>query len=274
MAETGAQFDRLVAVMRTLRSPEGCPWDREQTLLSLTPFVLEEAHEVIDAIERGDMDALKEEIGDHIFEGVFLAQVAADTGWFSVEDCLRTIVEKLVRRHPHVFQEDGRVHDAASKERAPSADAALARWNSLKTQEHPESGETPSTLGTVRKTLPSLLRAYKIGKRAAAVGFDWTTADDVIGKIEEEVAELRQTLDTDTRNPARAEEEMGDLLFAIANLSRKLGIEPESALRKANTKFTRRFNQLEQSFIASGRKLEAASLEEIEAEWGKIKRTE
>jgi nucleoside triphosphate diphosphatase len=274
MSETGAQFDKLVAVMRTLRSPEGCPWDREQTLLSLTPFVLEEAHEVIDAIERGDITALKEEIGDHIFEGVFLAQVAADAGLFSVKDSLRLVVDKLVRRHPHVFQEDGRVHDAASKERAPSADAALARWNLLKAQEHPESAQRQSTLGSVPKTLPSLLRAYKIGKRAAAVGFDWTTADDVIGKIEEEVAELRQTLDADTQNTARAEEEMGDLLFAIANLSRKLGIEPESALRKANVKFTRRFNRLEERFAASGRSLEGSTLEEMEAEWEKIKRAE
>ena len=122
MAGAGEEFEKLVAVMRTLRSPEGCPWDREQTLDSLTHFVLEEAHEVVDAIERGDTSALKEEIGDHIFEGVFLAQVAAEDGLFSVEDSLRTIVNKLVRRHPHVFQEDGRVHDAESKERAPISD--------------------------------------------------------------------------------------------------------------------------------------------------------
>ena len=127
MPDAGAQFDKLVAVMRTLRSPEGCPWDRDQTLESLTPFVLEEAYEVVDAIERGDVDALKEEIGDHIFEGVFLAQVAVEAGQFTIDDSVRHVVEKLVRRHPHVFQEDGVVHDAASKARAPSAEAALAR---------------------------------------------------------------------------------------------------------------------------------------------------
>jgi MazG family protein len=271
MSETGSAFERLVNVMRTLRSPDGCPWDREQTLQSLTHYVLEEAHEVVDAIERDDMDALREEIGDHIFEGVFLAQVAAERELFSVDDALRTVVEKLHRRHPHVFQEDGRVHDAHSKQRAPSADAALERWNSLKAQEKAESGQPQTTLGTVPKSLPSLLRAYKIGKRVAGVGFDWASTKDVVAKIEEEVAELRDTLDKEPANAARAEEEMGDLLFSIANLSRKLGIEPEAALRKANEKFTKRFTRMEENFTASGRSLESASLADMEAEWQKIK---
>ena len=271
MAETGERFERLVEVMRTLRSPEGCPWDREQTLASLTHFVLEEAHEVVDAIERGDMDALAEEIGDHVFEGVFLAQVATEAGLFTIDDSLRTVVDKLLRRHPHVFQEDGRVHDAESKERAPSAEAALDRWNALKAREREDTGRRHTTLGSVPKSLPSLLGAYKIGKRVAGVGFDWATTKDVVAKIEEEVAELRDTLDTEPDNAARAEEEMGDLLFALANLSRKLGIEPEAALRKANEKFTKRFNQMEENFEASGRSLDAATLEEMEAEWQKIK---
>src|SRR5213596_2975868 len=131
MPSAALEFDKLVEIMRTLRSPEGCPWDREQTLESLTHFVLEEAYEVVDAIARGDLDALKEEIGDHLFEGVFLAQIAAEDGLFTAADSLRAVGDKLVRRHPHVFQGDGRVHDAESKERAPSADAALRRWNSL-----------------------------------------------------------------------------------------------------------------------------------------------
>jgi ATP diphosphatase len=268
------QFDKLVAVMRTLRSPEGCPWDREQTLESLTHFVLEEAYEVADAIERGDVEALKEEIGDHIFEGVFLAQVATESGHFTVEDSLRKVVEKLLRRHPHVFQEDGRVHDAESKERAPSAEAALSRWNSLKAQERVESGQTHSMLGSLPKSLPALLRAYQLGKRAASTGFDWSGPSDVIAKIEEEVAELREVLEKETRNPTRAEEEMGDLLFAIANLSRKLGVEPETALRHANEKFTRRFEQLEQRVGASGRKLDDMSLDEMEAVWRDVKTDE
>jgi len=271
MSQTGEAFEKLVAVMRTLRSPEGCPWDRDQTLDSLTHFVLEEAHEVVDAIERNDMDELREEIGDHIFEGVFLAQVAAESGAFTIDDSLRTVVEKLLRRHPHVFQDNGRVHDAESKERAPSAEAALERWNALKAQERAGSGQRHSTLGSVPKGLPSLLRAYKIGKRAASVGFEWATTKDVVAKIEEEVAELRETLEKEPDNAARAEEEMGDLFFAIANLSRRLGIEPETALRKANEKFTKRFNQMEENFQASGRTLDAATLEDMEAEWQKVK---
>ena len=274
MSSTGDAFEKLVEVMRTLRSPQGCPWDREQTVESLTHFVLEEAHEVVDAIERGDMMALREEIGDHVFEGVFLAQVAAEAGHFTIDDSLRTVVDKLLRRHPHVFQENGLVHDAASKERAPSAEAALDRWNALKAQERADAGQRHSTLGSVPTSLPSLLRAYKIGKRVAAVGFDWATTTDVIAKIEEEVAELRESLATEPHSAARAEEEMGDLLFAIANLSRKLGIEPEAALRKANEKFTKRFTRMEDSFEASGRSLDAATLEEMESEWRKIKTAE
>jgi MazG family protein len=273
MSQTGEAFERLVDVMRTLRSPEGCPWDREQTLESLTHYVLEEAHEVVDAIERGDMTALREEIGDHVFEGVFLAQVAAESGRFTIDDSLRTVVEKLLRRHPHVFQENGRVHDAASKERAPSAEAALDRWNSLKAQERTDSGQHHSTLGSVPKSLPALLQAYKIGKRVAAVGFEWATTKDVMAKIEEEVAELRETIEKEPENAARAEEEMGDLFFAIANLSRRLGIEPEAALRKANEKFTKRFNQMEANFHANGRTLDGATLEEMDAEWERIKDT-
>jgi len=194
-----------------------------------------------------------------------------DNGKFTVDDSLRTVVAKLVRRHPHVFRDDGRVHDAESKQRAPSAEAALDRWNSQKAQERADSGQRHTTLGSVPKSLPSLLRAYKIGKRVATVGFEWATAKDVVTKIEEEVAELRETLEMEPDNAARAEEEMGDLLFAIANLSRRLGIEPEAALRKANEKFTTRFNQMEQNFEASGRTLDAATLDEMEAEWQKIK---
>jgi MazG family protein len=271
MGETGEAFEKLVDVMRTLRSPDGCPWDREQTLASLTHFVLEEAYEVVDAIERGDMDELRQEIGDHVFEGVFLAQIAAESGLFTIDDALRAVVGKLLRRHPHVFQEDGRVHDAESKHRAPTADAALDRWNSLKAQERAAVGRGHSTLGTLPKGLPALLGAYKIGKRVAGVGFDWPGAGDVVAKIEEEVAELRDTLDTAPDDGARAEEEMGDLLFAVANLSRKLGIEPETALRKANAKFTRRFNQLEDNFAREGRTLEGTTLDEMEGEWRKIK---
>jgi nucleoside triphosphate diphosphatase len=264
-------FDRLVAIVAQLRSPDGCPWDRVQTLESLSHYVLEEAYEVVDAIERGDLDALREEIGDHIFEGVFLAQIAADEGRFTVADSLESVSDKLVRRHPHVFREDGRVHDAESKERAPSADAALSKWDTQKAAEKGASGQSASALGELPHGLPALLKAYKLGKRAAGVGFDWANASDVVAKIEEEVAELRQTLEQEPSNAARAEEEMGDLLFAIANLSRKLGIEPEAALRKANQKFTRRFEAMESAIKSSGRQLETMKLDELEAQWQRIK---
>jgi ATP diphosphatase len=279
MSTPAQAFARLVEIMATLRGPDGCPWDREQTFDSLSQFVLEEAYEVVDAIERRDEAALREEIGDHIFEGVFLAQIASDLGHFNVADALTAASDKLVRRHPHVFQEGGQVHDARSKERAPSADAALSRWDSQKAQEKSEAGRPPSTLGELPNSLPALLRAYKLGKRAAGVGFDWAKAGDVMDKIEEEVAELREALagGTDAADGAsasraeRAEEEMGDLLFAIANLSRKLGIEPESALRKANQKFARRFAAMEIRIANSGRTMSAMSLDEMEAEWQKVK---
>ena len=261
------QFGRLVDIVAQLRAPDGCPWDREQTIQSLSHFVLEEAYEVVDAIERGDLDALREEIGDHIFEGVFLAQIAAERQLFTVGDTLQTVADKLVRRHPHVFQTDGQVHDAESKQRAPSAAAALERWNSLKAQDRARAGLTHTVLGGIPGSLPALLRAFKIGKRAAGEGFDWDRAGAVIDKIEEEVAELRRELAESPGDTARAEEEMGDVLFAIANLSRKLGIEPEAALRKANDKFTRRFETMERAIAASARSMRDMSLEELEKQW-------
>ena len=257
--------------MRVLRSPEGCPWDREQTAHTLAPFVLEETYEVIDAIERGDFGALKEEVGDLIFEGVFLAQVAADEGAFTVAESLEYVVDKLIRRHPHVFKDDGQVHDAESKARAPSARAALERWESLKAQERTESGQTHSTLSGLPSSLPALLRAFKIGKRAAAVGFDWQRAHDVVAKVEEEVAELRVAVERPPQDRARIEEEIGDLLFALSNLARKLGIEPEAALRRANDTFTKRFHDMERRFAERGRRLDQSTLEEMEAEWQTVK---
>jgi MazG family protein len=262
--------------MAALRSPEGCPWDREQTFVSLVQFVLEEAYEVVDAIERGDLPALREEIGDHIFEGVFLAQIASEQGAFDVADALQTVADKLIRRHPHVFDADGRLHDAESKARAPSADAALARWDAKKAEDRAAASQPAGALAGVPHALPALLRAYKIGKRAAAVGFDWARASHVVAKIEEEVAELREAVESGRMSDRqgaddRIEEEMGDLLFAIANLSRQLDVEPEGALRKANAKFTARFTALEQRVVASGRTMEALTLDELESEWQRVK---
>ncbi|MGH7623118.1 MAG: nucleoside triphosphate pyrophosphohydrolase, partial [Gemmatimonadaceae bacterium] len=235
------EFVRLVGIMATLRSPDGCPWDREQTIDSLKPFVLEETYEVLEAIDRHDHAALCEELGDFMFEAVFLAQMEAEAGHFTIADSLRTIADKLVRRHPHVF---ARAADAATLE---SAGEVRIRWEEIKAQERLDGqdgreGKRPSLLGGIAPALPALLRAYHIGLRAASVNFDWTRVDDVMRKIQEEVDELREVVDAPgALDQTRAEDEMGDLLFSIANLSRKLGIEPETALRKANDKFTRRF---------------------------------
>ncbi len=246
--------------MGRLRGPNGCPWDREQTIHSLRPFVLEEAYEVLDAIDRSDHDALKGEIGDLLFEGVFLAQIETDEGKFTVAESLRAVTAKLIRRHPHIF-------GTRSGLRTP--DQVVEQWEQIKAREQQDAGEAPSILRGLPKALPSLLRAHEIGTRVAAVGFDWAKADDVLDKIEEEVAELRRAVTHENRE--RAEEEMGDLLFAIANLARKLGIEPESALRRANQKFTARFSALEQHMAAKGRSLQDATLEELEAEWQRLK---
>jgi tetrapyrrole methylase family protein/MazG family protein/ATP diphosphatase len=259
--DAGPPFQKLVDIMVRLRGPQGCPWDREQTLESLRGFLLEETHEVLDAIDRGDTDALRGEIGDLIFEGVFLAQVCADAGQFTVADSLNHINAKLIRRHPHIFDPSGRPLDTPGE--------VHQQWEQIKAREQSDAGETRSVLRGLPRTLPALLRAYEIGTRVAAVGFDWARTADVVDKIEEEVRELRQAVASEGQ--ARAEEEMGDLLFSIANLSRKLGIDPESALRKANEKFTKRFTALENNFHAQGRSVHGASLEEMEREWVAIK---
>ncbi|MGE0703381.1 MAG: nucleoside triphosphate pyrophosphohydrolase [Vicinamibacterales bacterium] len=274
MSEPSTAFGRLVAIMAALRTPEGCPWDREQTLQSLVHYVLEEAYEVVDAIERDDLDALREEVGDHIFEGVFLAQIASERGAFDVADAVQYAADKLVRRHPHVFQRDGRMHDADSRERAPSAEAALSRWDAQKASERVQDGKEASALTGVPRSLPAMLRAYKIGKRAAATGFDWERAADIVGKIREEIDELEEVVAAERMDAERAEEEMGDLLFAIANLSRKMGIEPEGALRKANDKFTERFQAMERRIAASERQMREMSIEDLEREWRAVKTAE
>ena len=293
MAETpGARFDRLVEIMRALRAPEGCPWDREQTVASLRPFVLEETYEVIEAIESGTPATLREEQGDYLYEAVFLAQISEEAGDFSIADAIEAICHKLIRRHPHVFAREER-------DRSITTDQVIERWETMKARERasrrpadtlrvapggvegrpgagPADGRDPgrprTTLSGVPRTLPSLLRAYEISARAAAVGFDWAKPADVLDKIEEEVAEVRHEVASGaTGDLSRAEDEMGDLLFAIANLSRTLGIEPEAALRRANDKFTRRFDAVEQAFATRGRSLQEATLGEMEDEWQRVK---
>ena len=264
-ATAGGEFQRLVDIMRRLRGPNGCPWDREQSIHSLRGFVLEETYEVLDAIDRDDHGALQGEIGDLLFEGVFLAQIEEDEGRFTVSDSLRAISEKLIRRHPHVFRRND-----IETAHVDTAGKVVEQWEEIKAREQRAAGEKRSLLKGVPRSMPSLLRAHEIGTRVAAVGFDWPTSREVIEKIEEEVAELRQTLEAD-EGPARLEEEMGDLLFAMANLARKLGIEPESALRKANEKFSARFEAVEREFDAQGRSLSDATLEQMEEVWQTVK---
>ena len=269
MKDAGKQFDRLVEIMRALRAPDGCPWDREQTQASLRPFVLEETYEVLEAIESGSPAQLCEELGDFLFEAVFLAQISDERGEFTIADAIGAICDKLVRRHPHVFAR-------GEGDAALTSGQVIEKWETLKAREREAAGQpakTPkTTLSGVPTTLPSLLRAYEVSARAAAVGFDWAKAADVLDKIEEEVAELRHEVEAGaTGQLSRAEEEMGDLLFAIANLSRKLGIEPEAALRRANDKFTTRFDNVERAFAARGQTLNEATLEEMEDEWQKVK---
>lgn len=264
----GHAFQRLVDVMARLRAPDGCPWDREQSYTSLRSYLLEETYEVLDAIDRGDHEALAGELGDFVFEAVFLAQIAAEEGRFTIADSLNHIVEKLVRRHPHVFGAEGA--DPRSVRSDPMTPTrVLEQWEQIKAREQESRGERKTVLGGVKRSLPALLRAYEIGNRVAAVGFDWARVEDVVEKVREEVEELAHALGHESR--ARAEEEMGDLLFSIANLARKMGIEPESALRQANEKFTARFEQVERRLEERGRSVHEATLEEMETEWTEVK---
>jgi MazG family protein len=248
--------------MRILRGPTGCPWDREQTLDTLLPFVLEEAHEVVEAAERRDLDELKGEIGDLVFEGVFLSQLCAETGDFTITDALNDVRAKLVRRHPHVFAPDAGTADVTTP------DAVKDRWDAIKVVERAEKGrERTSRIDGVPDGLPALQRAARISAKAAKVGFDWTSAAQVLEKIDEETAEVRDALAGGDRT--HVAEEIGDLLFAVANLARKLDQDPEALLRAANRKFATRFRAMEARLADAGTPVgsDAASLDVMEAAW-------
>ena len=271
---TGKQFERLIQIMHVLRGPNGCPWDQEQTHSSLRRFLLEETYEVLDAIDANDPASLREELGDYIFEAVFIAQLSEEAGDFSIGDVLNTVCEKLIRRHPHVFNKK-------SIQNVPiTSEHALQIWNSIKAEEKLTLGEKssigkPKTLSDVPPSLPALLRAYKINGRAASVGFDWKKSDDAINKIEEEVSELRCEVESGLGdNKLKAEMELGDLLFTIVNLARKLQIEPESALRKATEKFINRFEKVEKNINNKGRSLREVALKTMDEEWELIKNGE
>ena len=260
MTPAGGRLDELLAIMTTLRSPEGCPWDREQTLQSLRPFLLEETYEALEAIDRNDPRGLCEELGDVLFEVVFLSCIAEEQGQFTMADVAAGVAAKLVRRHPHVF---------GDAEKLRSADAVLVKWEELKAAEKPAGAAPKTLLSGVPISLPALLRAYEYSARAATVGFDWVRAEDVLDKIDEEAREVRAAVEA--RANDHVEEEIGDLLFAVANLARKLGVEPEAALRKANDKFRGRFEELERRVTARGATLRDMTLDEMEAEWQNVK---
>jgi ATP diphosphatase len=264
-------IDRLIEIMARLRDPEtGCPWDQEQSFKTIAPYTVEEAYEVADAIERGDMAALEEELGDLLFQVVFYAQMGAEAGLFDFDRVAERVADKMVRRHPHVFGA-ARVETAAEQTRAWEEHKAAER------RARKAGEERHSVLDGVPLGLAALTRSEKLQKRAARVGFDWPEAVQVLDKIEEEIAELKAELGAaGAQGPpaARIEDEMGDLLFGLVNLARHLDCDPEQALRATNAKFERRFRHIEEALAETGRRPEDASLEEMEALWQEAKRAE
>jgi ATP diphosphatase len=251
---------RLVDLVARLRGPDGCPWDREQKLTDLRAYLLEEAHETAAAIDTGDWEELAAELGDLVFLAAFVACVAEEAGAFTIEQVVERAARKIVDRHPHVF----------GGEKLEDADAVRRAWEERKAeQKRPDD----SLLAGVPASLPALIGAYRLTQKAAGVGFDWDDAGGVLDKIEEEIGELRATLHEE-RGSAETTEELGDLLFTVANLSRKLKRDPEATLAAANLKFRRRFARVERGLAAAGRSLAEASLEEMEALWNAAKGTE
>jgi MazG family protein len=263
----GENLRKLIELTAHLRGPEGCPWDRAQDYDTLKGLLLEEAYEVVDAVSARDFEGLEDELGDLLFMVAFYSRIAEEEGKFSIDDVVEHVHAKLIRRHPHVFGEV----------RAGNASEALQSWLVVKEQERAAAGNRSkdSVLDGILPSLPSTLVAHELGTRAAEVGFEWAKVGDLLEKIEEEVHELRQELAVQPSSPAaRVEEEVGDLLFAVANLSRFLRFDPESCLRRANQKFQRRFQAMEQEILKRGKQLKECSLDEMEAVWGEIKANE
>ena len=263
MTDPTVAISRLLSIMDKLRDPGGCPWDREQTLRTLTPYLLEEAHEVIEAIESGDADHHREELGDLLFQVVFQSRIAREEGKFDFADVCEAISGKLTRRHPHVF---GDVSVSGSRE-------VVKNWERIKAEERKEKGQAErSAIGGVPVALPALVRAERLTEKAGAVGFDWPDARAVLAKVREELAELEQELDGGT--PARVEAELGDLLFAVANLGRWMKVHPEEALRGALRRFERRFQHIEARLREKGRSPRESDLSEMDALWDEAKARE
>ncbi|PLV57015.1 nucleoside triphosphate pyrophosphohydrolase [Thermotoga sp. SG1] len=250
MGKTGELFEELVSIMEKLRSPEGCEWDRKQTHESLKPYLIEECYELIEAIDKKDDETMKEELGDVLLQVVFHSQIAKERNAFSIDDVVEHLKSKLIRRHPHVFGD--------------SPAYSYKQWEDIKAQE--KGKKKSSRVGEINPLVPALSMARRIQENAAQVGFDWDDIEGVYEKIEEELEELRKAKNTD-----EAEEELGDLLFSIVNLSRFLGVDPESALRKATRKFVERFRRMEEMIERDGLMLEELSLRELDEYWNKAK---
>ncbi len=253
----GRKFERLVEIMAKLRAPDGCPWDREQTHESLRQYLLEETYEVLETLDNADYHHLREELGDLLLQIVFHAQIASESGTFSVADVIEAISEKLIRRHPNVFG-DVKITTAAQQS---------VNWEKIKKSEGKDS-----TIDGVPKNLSALLRSWRIQQKAATVGFDWQAAPPVWQKVEEELDELRQACDEEGED--RIEEEFGDLLFALVNLSRFINVNPENALRKTTDKFSRRFKQVEEHFTNKDEDMSDMTLEELDKVWEQVKSRE
>ena len=258
-----AGLERLLEIMARLRAPDGCPWDQKQDFRSIAPYTIEEACEVADAIQKGDRPAICDELGDLLLQVVYHARIAEEEGSFTFNDVVRGISDKMLRRHPHVF---------GTEPGGPKADPETVDWEAIKAAERAEKGETrKSVLDGVPAELSGLTRALKLTKRAAQVGFDWSDPQDVLGKLTEEAQELVDEIGGD---PARIEDEYGDLLFVLANLARHLKVDPEAAIRSTNAKFDRRFREVERRLAAQGRGPTEATLAEMDALWSEIKAEE
>ncbi|MCP3979977.1 MAG: nucleoside triphosphate pyrophosphohydrolase [bacterium] len=255
-------LDGLVAIMDRLREPGGCPWDREQTYETLRGYLIEECYEVAEALDHDDPVELCEELGDLLFQIVFLSRLAKEQGRFTVDDVVRGIAQKMIRRHPHVFG------DAS----AETSDDVLVHWEAIKQREKAEAGKAApdrSVLDGVPSALPGLLKAQRLGAKASRVGFDWKRAEDVLEKIDEELAELRRAVESGDHDESR--EELGDLLFSLVNLARRLDIDPEGAIERANHKFGARFRWIERTLADGGREVAQTDLDRLEQLWAEAK---
>ena len=251
------ELDRLYQIMIRLRDPKtGCPWDVQQDFASIAPYTIEEAYEVADAIQLGDRDAIRDELGDLLLQVVFHARIAEEEGSFALADVAKSIADKMVARHPHVFGNDDR----------PTVDSQNGLWEDIKARERAEKGET-KLLDGIARGLPPMLRALKLQKRAARVGFDWPDIDHVLDKMNEEADELAVELASDTPDQARIKDEVGDLLFVAINLARKAGVDPETALQNCNLKFENRFNYVEEQVELNEKSFDNATLEKMESYW-------